>query len=78
MLSKEEEASCFRDPLFMPPGPMRDAAIRREAEELREIRKKANGPIVEAFKAGESVRKLAKRFKKTEKQIEEHLRRRLL
>ena len=77
MLSKDEASQCFHDPLYMPPGPWRDIAYERERKQAEAVRK-AGGPIISAFKDGASVRKLARRFRKTEAEIEAKIRGRLL
>lgn len=78
MLSKEEAYECFKDPFFMEPGPMKDAAIAREREQIEEARKAADGKLVQAFRAGISVRQIARHFKVTEAQVEAFIRKRLV
>lgn len=78
MLSKEEAIECFRDPFWMPNGPAKEARLAQLREEAIAVRKKINGPIVEAFKAGASIRQLAVKFNTTASKIEEKLRKRLL
>ncbi len=78
MLSKEEAYECFKDPLYMESGSMKDTAIAREREQIEEARKAADGKLVQAFRAGISVRQIARHFKVTEVEIEASIRRRLV